>query len=228
MDEPTAEPRPAELTPEQKEKLDILARDAAIARRRGDRDTLNKVLEEAKELAPDSPLVLEFVGDELLGRKKYKEAAEVFRKAHELDPLNKGLEIKHADAAYAVAMGELPMELRSDFENVASAKSAAILSALVPGLGQIVSGQRNLGIGLFTGWALGWIFTLMIPNGLKGLLHLMGLGRDKVDFNPLVLLTLFFAALFHFWSYLDAASKSKVAAPKRVDRPIPPSDKDFI
>jgi len=229
LDEQGTEPRPVALTPEQQEKLESLAREAAIARRRGDRDNLTKVMEQAKELAPDSPQVMEFIGDELMERKKYAEAADIYRKAHELAPDNKSLESKHADAAYAKAMGSLPMDLKSDFDNVANARVAAILSAICPGLGQIVSGEVGTGVAMLVGWVVSWGITLAIPNGLKGLLSVVGIGRANVNFNPLVLLTLFVAAGIHLWAYADAASKVKVAQPKKmVDHPVPPVDKDYI
>lgn len=228
MDEHAPGPEPAKLDPQAIERAEALLRQARVLRMRGDREGAGKLLEQAVAEAPGSIPVLEAQGDDLLARRQLSKARDVFAAALKLDPKNAEVERKYAEIVLQIAEADLPMELRSStLEEVAASKTGAVLSVFVPGLGQVVMGQRNLGIGLMAGWALGWLWAVMVPNGLLGLSGIVGLSRTAPPPNPMVFVPLFIAVGCHVWAISDAASRAKRLETRKIDRPRPPVDKDF-
>ncbi|MBS1706950.1 MAG: hypothetical protein JST40_13875 [Armatimonadetes bacterium] len=210
------------------DEIEALVRKLALARRRGEREAVNSMLNQLKEEAADSPFAWEAQGDEYIERKYFTRAQEAYKKAHELEPSNASLERKYAEAVL-LASGGQPWdtvgESLSGFENYTSGKIAMTLSFMLPGLGQIALGAVRKGAALMTAYIVGWFFILLIPNGLQGLLGLIGL--SKVPFNSMVLLPLGMVSVAWMWALADAASQMKVHKRIEIEHPKPPVDKDF-
>ncbi len=222
---------PPEPTPEQIAQADQLMRQANLARVRGQKDVAEKLMEEARTVAPGSVAVLEAIGDEFADRKQMKKAMEVYKQAMAIDPSRVSVERKYAELVLKNSVLTDPFALSGpDSGTMASGKIAAIMSIVVPGLGQVVTGQVNKGIIMFVGCALGWLW-LVIPVGgphakIEGLLTLVN-SKIGVPLEPSAFVALFVAMGFHLWSMFDAASNAKRWTPPRIDRPVPPSDRDF-
>lgn len=200
-------------------------RQAHIAKVRGNKQEADSLLQKAIEAAPNSATVLEAVGDDYMDRRQTKKAMETYGLAVKKAPGNVSLERKHAEAVLAVQGIVDPFSaMASDSGTMASAKGAMILSIFLPGLGQMVLGQFGKGIAMLLGVALGWIITLTIPKGFSELLKSFS---QPADPNPLVFVTLAIAVGCHLWSLFDAASSAKRFTPKRIEKPVPPSDRNY-
>ncbi|HRJ27650.1 MAG TPA: hypothetical protein PLO61_09105 [Fimbriimonadaceae bacterium] len=226
--EPELPPPP---TPEQAERAERLIRDANIARIRKQRQEMDRLLNEALEVAPGSALVLEAVADDLLLRGQRRRAQELYAQAIRLSPGNVSLERKHAECVFASAGLNDPAALMGGAltESYASAKSGMILSFIIPGLGQIVMGEVKRGAIMLSGVVVGWVIALLIPDGVSSFMGLLGLARNPPPFQPLVLLPLSLAACFHLWAIVDMFSRARVEQfrSKPVERPRPPVDMPF-
>ena len=108
-------------------------------------------LAKAKDLAPDAPAVLEIEGDIDFAQHKYRGAETLYREALARDPQNSKLEEKFArtllkvhepDYAYLRAYDDSLWSNRVPRKPIAS----ALLSALLPGLGQLFNGDLLKGI----------------------------------------------------------------------------------
>ncbi|MCW5938924.1 MAG: hypothetical protein KF884_04715 [Fimbriimonadaceae bacterium] len=209
-----------------REKAENLTRQARLLAARGDSDGADRLLAEALETDPESSLALETRGDLLLGRRQTRAAQEAFQRAVEADPTNVSAERKLAETALAIKMASSPelfMEVADD--SLASGKAAVVLSFLIPGLGQFVSGEQTKGAAMFAAWILGVVGAFLVPDGLAGFTSLVG-GRGP-SFNPLVLLPLFLAVSAWLAAIGDASGRAKTIEPVRIERPRPPVDKEF-
>ena len=95
MDERPSGPGPdrvAELTPEQAERIEQLNRELQVYRRRDDQAQIKRILEEMREISPNSSPVWEALGDEAAAAKDYKAARDAYKRAFESDELNKSAE----------------------------------------------------------------------------------------------------------------------------------------
>ncbi len=204
-----------------------LIRQAMVARRRGDRYTEHKLLADALAAAPGSLFVLETVGDDLFARQKYSDAKKQFETALALFPGNVAIERKVADCVYFMSAAAVPELFREKLDTGVSPKSALVLSILLPGLGQLLSGSTQKGAWMLGGWVVGLIYALLIPDGMRGVFGLFG-ARTGASFNVAIMIPLAMMSLFHLWSIFDAATHAKAdAKPLRPTRPIPPVDQDF-
>jgi len=139
----------------QSEAAEKLVKQSMLEKRRGNAIGATDLLKKAVDAAPGSAVVLEALGDDLLERKLTKQARETFKRALQLDPKNVGLERKFAQTVLQSTMTmSVEDQLRygiSDSmfltanDNVAGLKAAKILSAIFPGLGQIVIGRTVKG-----------------------------------------------------------------------------------
>lgn len=221
---------PAPPTAEQQDEAERLLRLAEVARRRGERQAAEAHLRAALEMAPGSVDVLLAYGEHLRSKSRLAEAQETFEKALLVQPNNVVADRARAEIVLARASGlTTPAHTRraSDFEVATSGKIAVILSTMVPGLGQMVTGLPQRGAAMLGGWVLGWLVAFLVPNGMSGLFSLAGLGRSTGDFNYVVMLPVGLAASFHLWSILDASNRASKYSKKVVPRPVPPVDKDF-
>jgi tetratricopeptide (TPR) repeat protein len=193
---------------------------------RGDREGAERLLAEALGVDPESSLAHETRGDLLLERRQTRGALEAFQRAVESDATNVSAERKLAETALAIKMASSPELFMEAADDVfASGKSAVVLSFLLPGLGQFVSGEQTKGTAMFAVWILGVVGAFLVPDGLAGLASLVG-GKGPA-FNPLVLLPLFLAVAAWLAAIGDASGRAKTLEPVRIERPRPPVDKEF-
>ncbi len=208
------------------ETADRLIREAHLWSTRGDKAKAKALLEEAERAAPNSGAVLVALGDAARERRNLKEAIRLYGLAKDREPGNIAFERKHADAVFEQARGMVfDPASASGVEAVASAKSAVLLSVMLPGVGQIVTGELGKGI-FFLITVLGGWSIVVFGIGFKGLFAMLGMGPTK-DANGVVLIPLVIAILCHLAAILDASAKSKTLGKRRIDRPVPPSDLPF-
>lgn len=233
-DAPGSEPAEVTLPPApsdaDRERAELLLRNARVAAQRGQKEIAEKLIDEALGLAPGSAEVQGALAESLVARKQLRKARDTYRLAMQLDPKNPEWERRYGELVLEI---ELPPDLRtlggrSDAEVAASGKTAALLSVFVPGLGQIVTGQVAKGAAMLGLVVLGWVWATSVPNGLSGLGSLLGASRgNAAEFNGIVLLPLFIAIGTHIWAITDASARSKVLAKKTIERPKPPVDMEF-
>jgi hypothetical protein len=216
----------SEVDPNVNPEIERLIQQAAVARMRNDLVEHRRILDKLKKTAPESPQVLEFLADELWERKKHVEAAAAYAKALKLNPDSVVLQRKHAEAILASHAGDFALMNGMDYESPAGAKAGSVLSLFCPGLGQIVAGNIPRGAAFLIGWLLCLIIAFSLPNGMPGLLSMIGIGKNH-ELNPLVFLPLFGAGLIHAISFAEMAALAKKVEPKKIERPVPPVDKDF-
>lgn len=187
--EPAVEEEPAEELPptaEQIEKAERLLQRYHIEHTRGNRDMASQILKEAQAVAPTSSIVLEVLGDDAASRKQHKDALEFYRRAKAADPRNGSAERKHAELVFTT-QARLASAGISEFETVASSRSAALFSIILPGLGHIVTGQVPAGIGFLVVWIGCVVGTIAIPDGVRGLVSVVT-SRPEPPFNAVILL----------------------------------------
>lgn len=210
------------------ERAEQLLRNAMVVKRRGETEVFRKLLDEAVEIAPGSPSVILAKGEELLERRKAKEAAEWLKKGFELHPTQKQIESLYGEAVLRQS-GMADLVAKGDFESVAEGRTATLLATFVPGAGHLVLGLWGLAALYFTLCALGLVWAFSVPNGMTGLMALVGLNRSGTsDLNPQVLVALFLTSITWLVNVSDVHSRTKRVAKKVVvDRPTPPVDKPF-
>ncbi len=223
------EAQPVVSTPEQIEEAEGLIRQAQISKMRGQNLEADRLLKQAAEIAPGSVAVLEAVGDDLMARKQSRKARDVYAQALKIDPTNASVERKFAECILATSTAFDPMNPGSAVSNdsLANAKTAGCLSLMIPGLGQIVTGKVQRGVIMLSIVVVGWLCALLIPDGIKGLMKMVGLTKEQAEFNALVMLPLGAAACAHLWSVMDMVTQAKLTPKKHVDRPRPPVDMPF-
>ncbi len=235
--EPEPEEDPAEeappLTPQLLDQLEKLMREVQVAKMRGQKQEIARLWEEAVRLAPQAPHVLELRGDHLMETGHLKEAIAMYKRAVKHDPKNVALERKYA-AGVLRSESALSVEdsLRAGLggrgpstENAVGAKSAVLLSVMIPGCGQIVRGETLLGGALLGGWLLSILGVSLLYRDFAGLVSMAGLGNAPPPKSLLVLLPLATGAICHFSAIFQAMSRVKEEEkPKSVERPQPPVD----
>lgn len=216
--------------PAKVEQAEESLRNANLANIRKDKAGAKAHYKAALELAPNTPSVLEAVADDLRERKFFKPAQMLYKRAVEIEPTNARIESKLGECALEVLQMSDPMAMlagsNADPSMVVNANASVILSVLLPGLGQMVTGRVGLGIGFMIVWVSSWVWAIATPNGISGLLGGMGLtlAQTGAPFNSVVLLPLAIAAFTHLVAIFEAAGRAKRYAPKRVEKPVPPSD----
>ncbi|MCH8978667.1 MAG: hypothetical protein IH945_05425 [Armatimonadetes bacterium] len=231
---PEPEEAPAKEEPELPEKpseKDLeeagrLLQQASLAMIRGHGSVAERLTDEAAEVAPGSAAVQVALGDLLWGRKQYKKARDKYHVAHLLEPDNAGYETKWAESLLGSA-GDPESRGTSRAEVYASAKTGAVLSFIIPGLGQIVMGEVGKGLTMMSLWAGGWTWAFLVPNGLSGLPHAFGLNAKVDTFNALVLVPIGIATIAWLWSLTSAGSRAKSYQARTIERPVPPGEGDF-
>jgi tetratricopeptide (TPR) repeat protein len=221
-------PLPEAPTPEVAEKVELLLRQAHLHTTRGEKSKAEDVLKEALAIAPGSTDALVAYGDLMVTRHSYKTAVSLYFLATRLAPGNVLFERKHAEAILGQALAADPLAYLARSENdidesLVNAKTAAILSFFLPGLGQVLTGAKRPGFIMMGGWVLCWIIIVLIPNGFTGLFSLLRPVQNQ-PFKPEVLVPLFGALVFLLWSVADGTEKAKRAEPKKVTPPKPPVD----
>jgi tetratricopeptide (TPR) repeat protein len=240
-EQPVEEAVPIEELPpptsQQMEQAESFIRQARLARTRGQGAQATAYLKQAEGVAPNAPAVLEFIGDDFIERKQYRNAKEVYAKAFKLAPDNVSLEKKFAFAVLKTTSFGGP-EMYSEYEVMANSKIAIGLSAMVPGLGQLVTGEIAKGIGFMTVWVgcLAWL--VLAPGGhpaanhgqesaLKELISSLFAKGATTSLQPIIFLPLGIAVITYLCSLFDSSMKAKSSQRIKIDRPKPPENLPF-
>lgn len=215
-------------TPEQEEQALGFIRQWRLFVQRGDKPSARKALEEAVAIAPGSLDVIEAQVQDLLARSQSSKAKSLLKDGLLLYPGNAKLETRLAELLFNLDVVENAGENLSDFEKASQGRIAAWASVFVPGLGQMITGRIPLGIGVLAVFVICWILITSIPDGLRGLFSLVGLGgASPTTFNGAVVLPLFIATATHLFSIADASHHAKKLSRVKIEHPLPPVDKDF-
>lgn len=219
------EPLPPPPDPDQLAMAENLIRQAKVAQMRGNRDEAISLLKQAEAAAPGASPVIEAVGDELLAAGKVSEARKYYRRATLADPSNASAERKFAELVFR-SEASAATAIIAESEVVANARSAAILSFFVPGLGQIVRGRVLTGI-VFMVLVFG-LWALAFALGLKGALaQILNTQTGRGPYNPIVFALVPIAVIIYFINVADVSSRAKMASAKSYERPTPPENLPF-
>lgn len=218
------EEEPVAPTAEQLERAEKLLQRYHLEKTRGNPDMASQILKEAQALAPNASIVLEVLGDDAASRRQQKDAIEFYKRAKEADPKNASAERKHAEMVYA-AQARMATLASSEFESVASARSASLFSVILPGLGHMVIGRVATGVGFMVVWILCVIGLIAIPDGIKGLASAVS-GRSSPPFNAMILLPLIGGFVTWLLALTTIGSEAKTMARrmKLTEGPKPPVD----
>ncbi|MBS1718529.1 MAG: hypothetical protein JSS72_12440 [Armatimonadetes bacterium] len=162
---------PTPLTGQQIAALDNLARQVQVAKRRGQAAQATELIRQMQQVAPESPQVLEMMGDEFAERLAWPQAKEYYEKALYYNPKSAGLEKKYANVVLrtsaatamveAMRAGENPLLIAKE-DVVTTPKMAAAMSFFVPGTGQLLLGDPVAG-GIFMGcWVFSWLLAYLM------------------------------------------------------------------
>jgi len=201
---------PTPTTPDQVRKADNLIRESRVEKMRGNKARATTLLQEAAAAAPSSATVLEALGDDLVERKQYKSALDAYKNASALAKGNVGIERKVAVTALKVSgIGSIEDQLRRDLsdspflaadDSLASVGVARILSAIIPGSGQIVLGRTGQGITILLLWLICIAGIVVMKNDFSALVRMLfGLKGDHHP-NLVVLLPIFGTLVMYFVS----------------------------
>ncbi|QYK53806.1 MAG: hypothetical protein KF824_02675 [Fimbriimonadaceae bacterium] len=212
--------------PEKVAEAEGLLRQANLAKVRKQGAVADRLLKEAAEIAPNSAAVLEAIGDDFQARNQYRRAKEMYGKAHKIDPTNPVIENKYAEMVLRVDLHVDPLTFEANSSSYASGKSAAILSFIVPGMGQIVLEKYVLGGTMFAMWIGGLIGFYLTPGGVAAVRNLFGTPAQGAasEGNPLGFAFLAVTVFAWLWSVSNINGSTKRMAPRKIDRPTPPPE----
>lgn len=225
--EPESEPEVVEITPERLAEAERLLQRYRLEYSRGNQGIAAKLLEEAMTIAPGASMVLEVMGDDAVARKRPKEAMDFYLRAKTADPRNVSADKKHADLVFNT-QARMSTAMASEFESLASAKSATIFSVILPGLGHAVTGQLATGIGFMVVYVGFLTWTLLTPDGIRGLIAMIS-GTNRPPLNAMVLVPMVGAFVTWLMSLTTIGARTKTMAARihRPDAPRPPVDLPF-
>lgn len=145
-------------------------------------------LDAAKAIAPDDPAVLELDGDLAFAQHRYKQAELTYRRAFELDRTNTRVEDKYATALLKGSefqFNTIP-DVDDSFWSMLVKRppwASTLLSAVLPGLGQLYNGDLLKGGALVFVEIMCWSFIL----GVIHQLHQAGTAATLVTILPALL-----------------------------------------
>ncbi|MCG9896018.1 MAG: hypothetical protein MH204_11150 [Fimbriimonadaceae bacterium] len=205
-------------------RAERLTTEARVALMRGETDKAAKCAEEAFEIAPRSVVVLEMLGDVRLAQNRTPEAEEAFKTGLQIAPGHLALEEKYAALVLKKAgIYASPESAGPDVGEYASAKSAAIINMILPGVGQIILGQTVKGAAFLVAFVFGLVL-VGLSGGFESLLNLLR-GSSQVSGGGFLSWSV--PLLAYLWSQFDLASLAKRFQPKKAEHPVPPVDKPF-
>lgn len=209
------------------DKIDKLLSRYRLEHSRGNKDVASQYLNEAIALGPRCSLVYEVQGDDALSRRNNKEAMEMYAKAKISLPRNLSAEKKHADLVFNTS-AKLATASVGNFETMASAKSATLLSVIVPGLGHLIIGEIPKGIAYMIFWLGSIIWTVLTPNGIPGLLSLLS-PKPGITFNGVILVPIAIGIISWLAALLDINGRAKLVSRGigKGSGPKPPVDLPF-
>lgn len=202
------------------EKVEKLLQRYRLEASRGNREMAAPYLKEAQALGPGTSLVLEILGDDAVERRQLKEAVGYYARAKDALPKSVSAEKKHADLVFRTSALSAGMLGVSEFENVASAKGASVLSAILPGAGQMASGEIARGLGYLLVWAGSIVWAVLTPNGFQGLIAMVS-GKSEPPLNALVFVPVFLAFVTWLASLIDMNSRAKLLS-RNLEKGPPP------
>jgi len=216
---------PVEPDPSDKvEAAERLIQQARVEQMRNNAVRVRELLEEAQHTAPNSPGVLEMLGDDYAQRKQYSKAIAAYKRAVTIDPKNVQVERKLATVALNLegSAGMTPMD--DSAIPMASRNAALLISILLPGLGHIVVGQTKKGILILSAWCVCLAWTILMGADVAKLGSVLTGGKQQASYLVLIpivgMLGLFIATLADF-------KKPAETYRKPVDRPAPPVNLPF-
>ncbi len=232
-DAPAGEPQTAEPAPkaeesddreppdqETLEKIEKLLQRFRLESTRGNREIAVQFLEEAKGLGPRTSLVLEMLGDDALARGQNKDALTLYEQAKDALPKSLTAEKKHADLVFKMRAKSASLMMGSEFENVASAKGASVLSAIIPGAGHMVIGDFAKGLAYLAVWAGAIVWAVLTDNGIKGVVSMVS-GKPDAKLNAVVFVPIFIAFVTWLAAMIDLSTRAKMMH-RRMDKLEPP------
>ncbi len=211
---PEEEPEPdAPVTYDQVtlDKVDKLLQRYRLESARGNREIGTQYLKEAQALAPKASVVLEVLGDDAADRRQVKDAIEFYRRAKEADTKNASADKKHADLVFRTQAVSASIGM-TEFENVASSRSATMLSIFVPGLGHMVTGQVAKGAGYTLVWVGAIIWFVLTPGGIQGIVAMVS-NRSEPKLNMVVFIPMFLGLVTWLAAMIDMNTRSKLIVP---------------
>ena len=220
---------PEPPTPEAMATAEKLVQQARVEKMRGNSQEVRRLLEQAVQTAPGSPTVLEMVGDDFAERKQSGRSLAYYRRAAKLDPKNVNLERKVALAALGILAASAesqvaPGQLDDSAIPMASRKAATMMSLFLPGIGQIVLGQRVKGIVILVIWSVLLAWVILMSGDVAKLGAMLAGGRNQG--NMIVLVPIFLMIAVYFGALLSLkAPEETLRMP--ADRPRPPVDLPF-
>jgi tetratricopeptide (TPR) repeat protein len=132
-----------ESSPAERAEADRLLTAANVARRRGAFADAEQASRRAVELVPKDPGALELYGDVLQGVGRVDDAVIAYQRAHEADPKRRSAERKYA--ALTLMQHREIAALRDEYIP-RNPFVATLLSALLPGAGQLYNGEPAKGL----------------------------------------------------------------------------------
>jgi len=230
---PVGEPQAAEPAPKAEEpddteppdqatleKIEKLLQRFRLESTRGNREIAVQFLEEAKGLGPRTSLVLEMMGDDALARGQNKDALTLYEQAKDALPKSLTAEKKHADLVFKMRAKSASLLMGSEFENVASAKGASVLSAIIPGAGHMVIGDFAKGLAYLAVWAGAIVWAVLTDNGIKGVVSMVS-GKPDAKLNAVVFVPIFIAFVTWLAAMIDLSTRAKMMH-RRMDKLEPP------
>ncbi len=151
-------PDPRESTAEERQQADRLLTAANIARRRGQFGEAEQSCRQAVDLIPGDSAAVELYGDILQATGRVDDAAAAYRRAADLDPKRGSAERKYAHLSL---LQDRTVAMLRDEGIQRSPRLAVVLSALMPGVGQIYTGRATTGVVILAAmmsciYLLGW------------------------------------------------------------------------
>ncbi|MCX6359060.1 MAG: hypothetical protein NT029_04590 [Armatimonadetes bacterium] len=184
-----------ESTDDEKQQADRLLLNANILRRRGDVRGAEGEVRAALQLVPGDAAALEMYGDLLQATGRVDDALAAYERSVKAGPGRAGAERKYA--ALSVQQVPIPPGLYNE-AGPRGAHVAVLLSALMPGIGQLYLGDTSKGL-LFLLLALVMVYLL----GWTGIGWTSGLGPGPA-FWPLAVM----AAVVYIFNLVDARASA--------------------
>ena len=144
-------PEPREATAEQKAEADLLLGRARLSYRRGAVQEALALCKDAVELTPGDAVALELYGDILQSLGRVDDALYCYRTAADLAPERASAERRYAELRLLQSRDSALLQSETVPRN---ALVAALMSALLPGAGQVYNGEPVKGV-LIAALALG-------------------------------------------------------------------------
>ena len=224
-------------TAAESEKAEQFVRQSMLEKRRGNVVAATDLLKKAAEAAPGSSVVLEALGDDLVGRKLMKQARETYKRALKIDPKNVGLERKYAETVLQstttmtveqqLLYGMSDSLLLTGSDNVAGIWAARLLSAILPGLGQLVVGRTTKGIVLVAIYVICFGLIAIWHKDFELLMRFIRGANTPPNWRVLIPLIGMAADWFTALGDLASGQNREVARHSKGDRPKPPVDLPF-